>query len=78
MPQTANERKILRDWHTAEQRMAGHRDSGWPTLIQLAQGVICIGLVLLMLWFLWQMTTPAGIAEMANVAAYVKHLITGD
>jgi len=71
-------RKAYDDWHSAEQRMAGRRADDWPTLIQLAQGIVCIGLVMVMLFLLWQIFTPAGIAEMANVAAYIKHLITGD
>jgi len=44
------------DWQSAEQRMAGQEPSH-SRLLQLMQGVVCIGLVLLMLWLLHNLFT---------------------
>jgi len=65
-------RKAYDDWHSAEQRMAGHRkepDYGW--MIDLIQGFVCIGLVMLMLWFVWQLSTPAGMDAIRGFAVYL-------
>ena len=70
-------RKAYDDWHTAEQRMAGHDRPHNPheparmTMIELLQGVVCVGLVLVLLFLCWQVSTPAGIAEMERLAAFI-------
>jgi len=64
-------------WHSAEQRMAGNTKPHNPhadarmTTIQLMQGVVCVGLVLVLLFLYWQVSTPAGIAEMERLAAFI-------
>lgn len=70
-------RNAYRDWHDAEQRMAGHskpHDPNAParmTTIELLQGVVCVALVMVLLYLVWQVSTPAGIAEIENLARYI-------
>lgn len=61
-----NKRKTYIDWQSAEQRMAGQEPSH-NCLLQLTRGVVCIGLVLLMLWFLHNVLTTD----------YIPNLFTG-
>jgi len=51
-----NKRKTYIEWQSAEQRMAGQEPSH-SRLLQLTRGVVCIGLVLLMLWLLHNLFT---------------------
>lgn len=66
-----------RDWHSSEQRMAGNTKPHNPhadarmTYIELLQGVVCVALVMVLLYLVWQVSTPAGIAEIENLARYI-------
>jgi len=63
-------RQLLRDY-ASKRCLRKPRADEWPTLIQLAQGIVCIGLVMVMLFLLWQIFTPAGKAALWDFAVYI-------
>ena len=73
MTQPIRTRTVLHDWLHSRDRMKPHNPhaDARMTTIELLQGVVCVGLVLLLLWLTWQVSTPAGIAEIENLARYI-------
>lgn len=66
-------RNALNDYLTAEQRMECHRDRkpinvDWPAWIA---GTAAVSLALLTAWLLWQISTPAGMAMIGDLARYI-------
>lgn len=66
-------RNALNDWLHSRDRMQPHdpHEPARMTVIDLLQGCVCIGLVLILLWLTWQVSTPAGVAEIENFARYI-------
>lgn len=63
-------RNAFNDWLHSSDRMKPHNphEPAMMTVIELMQGVVCIGLVIVLLYLVWQVSTPAGIAEIEGIA----------
>ena len=74
MTQPIRTRTVLHDWLHSRDRMKPHNPHAEArmTTIELLQGVVCVGLVLLLLWLVWNITQPNGIAAMEGIARYIK------
>lgn len=66
-------RNAFNDWLHSRDRMKPHNphEPAMMTVIELMQGVVCIGLVIVLLYLVWQVSTPAGIAEIEGFARYI-------